>query len=71
MTDKQINYYQEIEFIVASGDVDIVTDYIIENICSGLVLEDEEHESADLVVVLLSSDDKVLAQHKTKVGIDS
>ena len=38
---------------------------------TSLVLEDDEHELADLVVVLLGSDGKVLAKHKTKVGIDS
>ena len=38
---------------------------------TSLLLEDDEHESADLIVVLLSSDGKVLAQHKTKVGINS
>jgi hypothetical protein len=37
---------------------------------TSLLLEDDEYESADLVVVLLSSDGNVLAQHKTKVGID-
>lgn len=35
-----------------------------------LVLADDDYESEDLVVVLLSEDGKVLAQHKTKVGID-
>ena len=30
-----------------------------------------EYELEDLVVVLLGIDGKVLAQHKTKVGIDS
>ena len=38
---------------------------------TSLLLEDDEHESANLVVVLLGSDGSVLAQHKTKVGIDS
>jgi hypothetical protein len=38
---------------------------------TSLLLEDDEHETADLVVVLLSSGGSVLAQHKTKVGIDS
>ncbi len=38
---------------------------------TSLLLEDDEHESEDLVVVLLGSDGNVLAQHKTKVGIDS
>ena len=38
---------------------------------TSLLLEDDEHETADLVVVLLGSDGSVLAQHKTKVGIDS
>ena len=38
---------------------------------TSLLLEDDEHESADLVVVLLGGDGNVLAQHKTKVGIDS
>ncbi len=38
---------------------------------TSLLLEDDEYELADLVVVLLGSDGKVLAKHKTKVGIDS
>lgn len=38
---------------------------------ASLVLEDDEYELADLVVVLLGSDGKILAKHKTKVGIDS
>jgi len=38
---------------------------------ASLLLEDDTHESADLVVVLLGSDGSVLAQHKTKVGINS
>lgn len=37
---------------------------------TSLVLEDDEYETADLVVVLLGENDKVLAQHKTKVGMD-
>ena len=36
-----------------------------------LVLKDDEYETLELVVVLLGKDDKVLAQYKTKVGIDS
>ena len=36
-----------------------------------LLLADDEHESAELVVVLLDGSGKVLAQHKTKVGSDS
>ena len=38
---------------------------------TSLLLKDDEYELADLVVVLLGSDGKVLAKHKTKVGIDS
>jgi len=38
---------------------------------TSLVLKDDEFESSELVVVLLGKDDKVLAQYKTKVGIDS
>ena len=38
---------------------------------TSLVFEDDEYELADLVVVLSADDGKVLAQHKTKVGIDS
>ena len=38
---------------------------------ASLLLEDDEHESEDLVVVLLGNDGKVLAQHQTKVGIAS
>jgi hypothetical protein len=38
---------------------------------TSLLLTDDEHESEDLVVVLLGVEGAVLAQHKTKVGIDS
>jgi len=38
---------------------------------TSLVLEDDDYETAELVVVLIGDDGKVLAQHKTKVGIDS
>ena len=38
---------------------------------TSLVLEDDEFEGSDLVVVLIGTDNKVLAQQKTKVGIDS
>ncbi len=36
-----------------------------------LVIEDDRHETADLVAVLLGSDDSVVAQRKTKVGRSS
>ena len=38
---------------------------------ASLLLADDEYETTDLVVVLLDGDDTVLAQHKTKVGVDS
>lgn len=38
---------------------------------TSLLLGDDEYESADLVIVLIGGDGRVLAQHKTKVGIDS
>ena len=34
-----------------------------------LVVADDSHEDADLVVVLLSPEGEVLAQRKTKVGV--
>lgn len=37
---------------------------------TSLLLADDEHESVQLVVVLLDGSGKVLAQHKTKVGND-
>lgn len=36
-----------------------------------LLLEDDAHESSDLVVVMLRPDGTIIARHKTKVGIDS
>ena len=38
---------------------------------TSLLLEDDQYESANLVVVLLKSDGAVLAQRKTKAGSDS
>lgn len=55
----------------AGASVAASTKPLDEDGSTSLLLEDDEYESADLVVVLLGSDGNVLAQHKTKVGIDS
>lgn len=55
----------------AGASVAASTKSLDEDGSTSLLLEDDEHESADLVVVLLGTDGNVLAQHKTKVGIDS
>lgn len=38
---------------------------------ASLVLADDTHESADLVLVLIDADGRVLAEKKTKVGMSS
>ena len=55
----------------AGQSVALTAKLLDEDGSTSLVLEDDDHELADLVVVLLDSDNRVLAQRKTKVGIDS
>jgi ribosomal protein L11 methyltransferase len=52
-----VQYYHEISLAIPSLDVDAVTNYIIENICGGILLEDEENESHTTIKFYLA--DKV------------
>ena len=71
-TDCSAGVQGDLRLVTSAGaSVATSTKALDEDGSTSLLLEDDEHESADLVVVLLGSDGSVLAQHKTKVGIDS
>ena len=71
-TDSSAIVQADLRLATAAGaSVAATTKALDEDRSTSLLLEDDEHESADLVVVLLGNDGSVLAQHKTKVGIDS
>ena len=44
MSQDKVDFYNEISVTVPSPEVDAVTNYIIENICGGLLLEDEDDD---------------------------
>lgn len=62
MTGETGNWYQEVTVRVPSESVDAVTDYIIEHIAGGLLLEDEDQSATTAVKFYLSSDDKIEPQ---------
>ncbi len=45
MAQNEFGYYHEISLTISSPDVEPVSDYIIENICGSLLLEDEDEDS--------------------------
>ena len=45
MAQDEAGYYHEIALTIFSPDMEPVTNYIIENICGGLLLEDEDEDS--------------------------
>ena len=61
----------DLRLSTAHGDSVAASTKTLDDGSTSLILEDDEHETADLVVVLLDSAGNILAQHKTKVGIDS
>ncbi len=59
MTDHTANGYQEITVRVPSEEVEAVANYIIENIASGLLLEDEDLSSTTAVKFYLSAGEEI------------
>lgn len=49
MATENVNYYHEISIRIPSAEVEPVANYIIENICGGLLLEDEDEDSQTTV----------------------
>jgi ribosomal protein L11 methyltransferase len=60
--DRGINYYQEISILIPTAHVDAVTNYIIDNICGGLVLEEEENSPETKIKFYVDEDSNLTSK---------
>jgi len=59
MAEEKIQWYQEVSLAVGPDDVDPVSNYIIDNISTGLLLEDEEGNSHTVIKFYVAGEEDI------------